>query len=166
MPYRHPRLCVRLFCGVLWTVRCGALTSLSPRCHPASAGLRHHWPLPKSHSATSAIHKRQPLLLSISFSHPSSPLFLLSNIFTYSCFPNWVALKLYSCANLCFTFNLNTQWFSSYLFLPCNPSLSLFALLFQWKKSFTHYVGSSCVWWQWTGNHRTFLVQEALNHQR
>lgn len=37
------------------------LTSLSPRCHPACAGLRRDWPRLKLHSSTSAIHKRQPL---------------------------------------------------------------------------------------------------------
>lgn len=56
----------------LWAVCCGAVTSLSPRCHPASAGLRHTWPLPKPHSATSAIHKRQPLSLSDSLAHSAS----------------------------------------------------------------------------------------------
>lgn len=51
---------------------CGAVTSLSPRCHPAGAGFRRAWPLPKPHSATSAIHKRQPLSLSYSLAHTAS----------------------------------------------------------------------------------------------
>ena len=58
--------------SVLWAVCCGALTSLSPRCHPAGAGFRRAWPLPKPHSATSAIHKRQPLSLSYSLAHTAS----------------------------------------------------------------------------------------------
>lgn len=58
--------------NVLWAVCCGAVTSLSPRCHPAGAGFRRAWPLPKPHSATSAIHKRQPLLLSYSLAHTAS----------------------------------------------------------------------------------------------
>lgn len=48
------------------------MTSLSPRCHPAGAGFRRAWPLPKPHSATSAIHKRQPLSLSYSLAHTAS----------------------------------------------------------------------------------------------
>ena len=58
--------------SVLWAVCCGAVTSLSPRCHPAGAGFRRARPLPKPHSATSAIHKRQPLLLSSSLAHTAS----------------------------------------------------------------------------------------------
>ena len=58
--------------SVLWAVCCGAVTSLSPRCHPAGAGFRRAWPLPKPHSATSAIHKRQPLSLSYSLAHTAS----------------------------------------------------------------------------------------------
>lgn len=27
-------------------------------------------------------------------------------------------------------------------------------------------VGANLVWWQWTGNHKTFLIQTALSHQR
>lgn len=42
---------------------CGAVTSSSPRCHPAGEGFRRARPLPKPHSTTSAIHKRQPLSL-------------------------------------------------------------------------------------------------------
>lgn len=26
-------------------------------------------------------------------------------------------------------------------------------------------VRANCVWWQWTGNHKTFLIQTALSHQ-
>lgn len=77
VPGCRPRLaalgvCVSL--AVFYGLRCGVLTSLSPWCHPASVGLRHHWLLPKSHSATSAIHKRQALLLSFHIPLPPPPL--------------------------------------------------------------------------------------------
>lgn len=58
------------------------------------------------------------------------------------------------------------------LSLPPLQSISLstffffFSFLFQWKNllPIMSSVGSSCVWWQWTGNHRTFLVQAAPSH--
>lgn len=67
------RSCTLTTLSVLWAVCCGALTSSSPRCHPASEGFRRTRPLPKPHSATSAIHKRQPLSLSPSLLSRPSP---------------------------------------------------------------------------------------------
>lgn len=61
-PILSPSSSLRL--SVLYGLCCGAVTSLSPRCHPAGEGFRRARPLPKPHSATSAIHKRQPLSLS------------------------------------------------------------------------------------------------------
>lgn len=141
-------VCARLSCGVLRTVRCGALTSLSPWCHPASVGLRHHWPLPKSHSATSAIHKRQALLLS--FSHPpssssSSPTYLLILVFPTERHLN------YTPAQSLFYIQLKH---SAVQLLSLPPLQSIFFytpfLPFQWKNlsPIMSSVGSGCVWWQ------------------
>lgn len=62
--------------SVLWAVCCGAVTSLSPRCHPAGEGFRRAQPLPKPHSATSAIHKRQPLPHILTLLHFTLSLYL------------------------------------------------------------------------------------------
>lgn len=112
--------------SVLWAVCCGAVTSLSPRCHPASAGFRLAWPLPKPHSATSAIHKRQPLSLSYSLAHTISDTLSLSHPLTFSYnFQILFILFMHSCD--CFLppflllFMLNINWLFPYLSLPSLP---------------------------------------------
>lgn len=137
---------------VLWAVCCGVLTSSSPRCHPASEGFRRARPLPKPHSATSAIHKRQALSLSLSpfssLAHTASdshtPSFL-SLLFShpltfYFYFFNFDPLFSYipsalSSPFLHFWFYSARNRSSPYLSLPSTGSLSLFCSFFSLSQS-------------------------------
>lgn len=89
---------------------CGAVTSLSPRCHPAGARIRRI--LPKPQCATSVIHKRQPLSLSYSLAHTAS----------HSSISHSVA----SSHPLAFYFNLVSLQITSTFFSLCPPSTSGF----------------------------------------
>lgn len=114
------------------------LTSLSPQCHPASAGLRRDWPLPKLHSGTSAIHKRQPLT-----SSPSpTPYLLHFSCWFISALPSEQAMYC-SPAILGFFFllfsTLPKQAVVVLLFLSfATPSLPLY--LVPTEKFLTHYI--------------------------
>lgn len=114
---------------------CGVLTSLSPWCHPASAGLRRDWLLPKLHSGTSAIHKRQPLT-----SSPSPTPYLLHFFFWFiSALPSEQAMDC-SLAIFFFQFCPGKQWFFSYFYpsQPHAPSPPLY--LVPAEKFLTHYI--------------------------
>lgn len=170
--------------SVLWAVCCGAVTSLSPRCHPAGAGFRRARPLPKPHSATSAIHKRQPLSLSLlprphrlrlTLLHFSLSLCLSPTNFLFW-FPNSMHPPFFFWIPS--TASSHHFWFSSCWTStgssPISHSLTAPFLSFRFfihiqRKNLSPIissVGANWVWWQWTGNHKTFLIQTALSHQR
>lgn len=140
--------------SVLWAVCCGAVTSLSPRCHPAGAGFRLIWPLPKPQRATSAIHKRQPLSLSYSLAHTASdshtppfhsqslshPLTFYFN-FLILCIPLLVHSSDCVLPPPLVLFMVNISLLFPYLTLPpCPFSLLPFLYPHPTEKFLTHYI--------------------------